>query len=293
MLRVAVSRLPFLAALVVAAFVAAYLLTALAPGDAAYELLPQGRAAYQAERVRLGLDRPVSERFLERVAKLVVLDFGTSLRFGRPVLTLVVERASATLLAGTLALGCALLVGIPAGVASARLRSRLLRRAVSGVSLLVVSIPSLVLALLLAVAFTRVLPKLAVVVLALALPAAALIERLQSGAYREVAGGLQLMAARARGLSERRAAWRYAWPLSLPAVLGVVSLVASQLVSGSLAVEFVTDWPGLGRLTYDALLAREADLAAACVAAAAALVGLATVVADVALAAIDPRVRTS
>lgn len=294
MLRVAVARLPFLGVLVLAAFVCAYLLTALAPGDAAYQSLPQGRAAYEDERARLGLDRPVSERFRSRLVRLARLDFGTSLRFGQPVLPLVVERASRTLLAGGLALAIALVVGIPAGVVSARLRSNALRRLVSGVSLVVVSIPSLVGALLLAVLFARLrVPPLIIVVLALALPAAALVERLQASAYREVAGGLQVMAARARGLSERRAAWRYGWPLSLPAVLGVVSLVASQLVSGSLAVEFVTGWPGLGHLTYEALKARDADLAAGCAAAAAALVGFASLAADVVLAAIDPRVSAS
>src|SRR5690606_654569 len=58
-------------------------------------------------------------------------------------------------------------------------------------------------------------------------------------------------------------------------------------------VELVTNWPGLGRLTYDALVARDADLAAGCAVAAAAMVGLASIVADVALAAIDPRASPS
>ena len=294
MLRVAAVRLPFLGLLVLSAFIGAWLLTALAPGDAASETLSLGRAAYEDERSRLGLDRPVTDRLLERLRRAAAFDFGTSSRYGRPVLPLVVERASATLLAGSLALACALLVGIPAGVATARSRSPVLARIVSAFSLTLMSVPSLVAALLLVVAFAHLrVPTLVVVVLALALPAAALIERLQAGAYREVAGGLHVLAARARGVSDQRAAWRHAWPLSLPAALGVVSLVASQLVSGSLAVEFVTGWPGLGRLTYDALVHRDVDLAAGCAAAAAALVGLASLAADVTLAAIDPRVSAS
>jgi ABC-type dipeptide/oligopeptide/nickel transport system permease component len=294
MLRVAAGRLPFLVLLVLSAFLGAWLLTALAPGDPAYAMLQQGHGAYARERARLGLDRPVGDRLLERLRRAAAFDFGTSSRFARPVLPLVVERASATLVAGSLALGCALLVGIPAGVATARLRWPLAARAVSVVSLTIVSVPSLVAALVLVVAFSRLrVPTLVIVVLALALPAAALIERLQTSAYREVAGGMHVLAARARGVSDRRAAWRHAWPLSLPAVLGVVSLVASQLVSGSLAVEFVTGYPGLGRLTHDALTARDADLAAGCAAAAAALVGLASLAADVPLAAIDPRVSAS
>lgn len=294
MLRAAMLRLPFLAMLVLVSFAGAHLLTSLAPGDAAFETLPRGREAYEAERARRGLDRSVADRLLERLGGAVVLDFGTSARFGRPVLPLVLDRASNTLLAGSLALTCALVVGIPAGVVSARLRSTPMRAVVAAVSLVVLSVPSLVAALLLVVALARTrMPTLAVAVVALAVPAAALIERLQATAFREVAGSTHVVAARARGLSARRAAWRHAWPLSLPAVIGVVSLIASQLVSGALAVELVTGWPGLGILTYQALEARDVDLAAACVAAAAALVGIAALVSDVVLAAIDPRASTT
>ncbi len=294
MLRVAALRLPFFAALVASAFFGAFLLTALAPGDAAYQALGRGTDAYDAERARLGVDRPVGERLRTRLRRMMRLDLGTSARFGVPVLPLVAERAGRTLLAGSLALGVALAVGIPAGLASARLRRPLVRRLAGAAALVVVSVPSLVLAMVLAVLFARLrVPTLLVVVLALALPAAALVERLQASAFRDVMAGPYARAARARGLSERQAAWRHAWPLSLPAVLGVLSLVGSQLVSGSLAVELVTGWPGLGRLTYDALLARDADLAAACAAAAAMLVGLVVLLADIVQAAVDPRVTPS
>lgn len=294
MLRAAVLRLPFFAALVASAFLGAFLLTALAPGDAAYQARGLGADAYDAERARLGVDRPVVERLRVRLARALVLDLGTSTRFGVPVLPLVAERAGRTLLAGALALAAAMAIGMPAGLATARLHHPLARRLAGAVALVIVSVPSLVLAMVLAVLFARLqVPTLLVVVLALALPAAALVERLQASAFRDVMAGPCVRAARARGLSERQAAWRHAWPLSLPAVLGVLSLVGSQLVSGSLAVELVTDWPGLGRLTYDALLARDADLAAACAAAAAMLVGLVVLVADVVLAAVDPRAAAS
>ncbi len=294
MLRAAVLRLPFLAMLVLVSFVGAHLLTATAPGDAAYESRALGREAYAAERARRGLDRSAAERLRERLTRAARLDFGTSSRFGLPVLPLVADRAGNTLLAGSLALTCALALGLPAGVASARLRSRHVRALIGVVSLVIVSVPSLVAALLLVVALARTdMPALVVAVIALAVPAAALIERLQAAAFRDVAGSSFVVAARARGIPERRAAWRHAWPLSLPAVIGVTSLIASQLVSGALAVELVTGWPGLGRLTYDALVFRDADLAAACVAAAAALVGLAAIVSDVVLAALDPRVSAT
>ena len=75
MLRAAVLRLPFLGLLVLSAFAGAFLLTALAPGDAAHGSLVQGRAAYERERVRLGLDQSVSERFLNRLRRELGLTF--------------------------------------------------------------------------------------------------------------------------------------------------------------------------------------------------------------------------
>ena len=75
-------------------------------------------------------------------------------------------------------------------------------------------------------------------------------------------------------------------------MLAVGGTLAGTVLSGSFAVELVTSWPGLGRLTVDALMARDADLAAGCTLAAAAFLGLAVLAADVALAAVDPRVRS-
>jgi ABC-type dipeptide/oligopeptide/nickel transport system permease component len=291
MLRAAVVRLPFLLALVLVSFFGTYLLTGLAPGDAADGAMMRGMDAHGAERARLGLDVPLGSRVLTRAAALWRLDLGTSHRFGRPVLPLVVERAANTALAGGSALLLALAVGLPAGVVSARARHPLARALWAAMSLLLLSVPALVLALLLAVAFSAVrVPMLVVVVLSLALPAAAIIERLQSRAFETASGALCLTAARARGVPDARVAWRHAWPLSLPAVIGTTALLAGQVLSGSLAVELVTGWPGLGRLMLDALLARDLDLAAGCAGAAAVLVGTAAWTADVVHVLVDPRV---
>jgi peptide/nickel transport system permease protein len=292
MVRRAAIRLPLVAVLVLVAFVGTFLLTGLAPGDPAHEALLRGSDAYAAERARLQLDVPLGTRLLTRIGRLLRLDLGSSMRFGRPVLPLVMERATSTALAGGAALVLALAIGVPAGMASARARHRVVRRGVAAVSLVLLSVPALVLAIALSVAFASLrLPPVFVVVLSLALPAAAVIERLQSRAYASASAALCLTAARARGIPADQIAWRHAWPLSLPAVIGVVALLASQILSGSLAVEFVTGWPGLGRLTYDALMARDLDLAAGCVGAAAGLAGLATWASDVVQHALDPRLE--
>ena len=128
-------------------------------------------------------------------------------------------------------------------------------------------------------------------VMALALPLAASLERLQSqsiaGANREPF----VAASRARGLTARGSLVRHAWPASLRPLLGLYGVMIGSLFSGSFVVEVVTSWPGLGRLMYDALRARDLYLVAGCAATGAVFLAAGTLIADVLLAIADPRVR--
>ncbi len=185
--------------------------------------------------------------------------------------------------AGAAALLLALAIGIPAGVLGSRARSSIVRHGISAISILLLSVPALVVALVLAVVASGAgVPSFAVMVISLALPAAAVVERLQSRAMDAVQRETCLDAARARGVPRGAITWRHAWPLSLPSVLGVVGIIAGHLLSGALAIELVTARSGLGLLTFEALMARDLDLAAACAASAALIVGLATLAADLA-----------
>ena len=125
---------------------------------------------------------------------------------------------------------------------------------------------------------------------ALALPLAAILERLQSDALASNADSLVVKAALARGLSPDQARLRHAWRGSLGAVLGLYGVIVGSLLSGSFVVEFVTAWPGLGRLMYDALLARDLFLVAGTAAAGAFFLALGTLMSDLMHAAADPRV---
>jgi peptide/nickel transport system permease protein len=126
-------------------------------------------------------------------------------------------------------------------------------------------------------------------VLALALPVAATLERLQSQALADAAREPFVAAAVARGLSWDGALRAHAWPASLRPVLGVYGLVIGGLFSGSFVVEVVTAWPGLGRLMYDALRARDIYLVAGCAATGAAFLAAGTLVSDLLLRWADPR----
>ena len=98
-------------------------------------------------------------------------------------------------------------------------------------------------------------------------------------------------ASRARGVTDAQALIRHAWPASLRPVLGLYGVMIGSLFSGSFVVEVVTSWPGLGRLMFDALKARDLYLVAGCAASGAVFLAAGTLIADVLLAIADPRVR--
>ncbi|HXW06316.1 MAG TPA: ABC transporter permease [Vicinamibacterales bacterium] len=285
----------------------ALVLLRLAPGDAisGFDVDPVQAAR---ERERLGLDRPLLAQYASWLGRAVRLDFGESLKYRRPVGDLVRDRALNTLVLGVAALALATLLGVPAGVLTAT-RHGVIRAAARGISLLLLSLPPLVTSfgLLIVAASTGWLPVggfgivggwsdatavryLILPALALALPLAASIERLQSQAMTRALEEPCVHAARARGCSPERAIWRHAFPLSLGPVISIYGVMVGTVLSGSFAVELVTSWPGLGALMYEALVARDLYLAAGCATVGAALLAAGVFLADVALALLDPRV---
>jgi peptide/nickel transport system permease protein len=128
--------------------------------------------------------------------------------------------------------------------------------------------------------------------LALAIPLAASLERLQSQAIAAAAREPFVAASRARGVERERALLRHAWPVSLRPVLGLYGVMIGSLFSGSFVVEVVTSWPGLGRLMFDALKARDLFLVAGCAATGAMFLAIGTLIADLLLAWTDPRVAS-
>ena len=275
----------------------AMLLAQLAPGDYAGAI---GRtpAVIAAERHRLGLDRPMAEQYGRWLRRSLTLDLGLSLQTEQPVGPLVRERARNTAALAVVALVLATLVGIPCGIFTGSRRTAM-ARVVRGGSLLLLSVPPLVtsLAFLTIAAATGWLPvsgmggprTFVVPALALALPVAATLERLQSQSIAEALGRPSVFAARARGIPMARLVWHHAWRQSLGPVLAVYGIIIGSLFSGSFAVEIVTSWPGLGDLMRQALLARDTNLVAGCAAAGAAFLAAGVLAADVTHALLDPR----
>ena len=308
-------RLAFLALLVFLVSSASMLLARLAPGDASVEAVGQGATMtdVQRERERLGLTQGLAASYVTWLARALRLDFGESFRYGRPVLPLVAERAANTALLGVVALALATLVGIPLGIVGAGNRAAL-GRLLLAMSTVALSLPPLVLAIALAwfAARTGWLPvggmttagadegsaaaraadlarHLVVPALALAIPLAATLERLQSRTMARALEAPWVQSARARGVPAGRLRWVHAALVAAGPVIAVYGLLAGSVLSGSFAVEIVTAWPGLGRLMYEALLARDVNLVAGCAAATSACVAIGTLAADAVLAWVDPR----
>lgn len=314
MIRFCARRVLFAVVLVLVVSSTALVLTRLAPGDFTTE--NPALAADDRARLRhdLGLDRPILSQYLAWLGSAVRLDFGRSLLYSRPVSELLGERALNTSILALAALILATLVGIPAGIytgtRSGGVGARLLRLA----SVLLLSVPPLVgsLALVLVAARTGWFPvggmtsfaaepswyewladlavHLPVPMLALGLPLAATLERVQSQSIAEASRESFVRASRARGVSMERAILRHAWPVSLGPVLGLYGLIIGALFSGSFVVEVVTAWPGLGRLMFDALRARDLYLVTGTAAAGATCLAVGTLLADLMHAAVDPRI---
>ena len=320
MARFLLRRAAFALLLVVVASSSALVLTRLAPGDVTADLGALARPdEVRAVRARFDLDRSIGTQWALWAGRVLRADFGRSYLYNRPVRDLVMRAALNTAVLAVSALIVATLAGVSLGVVTGRAR----RSAASGhwrelirvASLLFVSVPPLVISLILVLIAARTgwFPvggmsstaaasmtwgswlvdlgwHLFLPTLALALPLTAVFERLQSQALVEVEGQPYLIAASARGVSEAEVLWRHAWPASLRPICAVFGVAVGALLSGSFIVEHVTSWPGLGRLMYEALKARDIYLVAGCAATGSLFLAVGSLVGDLLLAFVDPRV---
>jgi peptide/nickel transport system permease protein len=315
--RYVLRRAGFAFVLVVFASSAALVLTLLAPGEIDPDDVHVPPEVIAKRRAELGLDRPIAVQYLDWVSRAARFDFGKSLLYEqRPVKDVVAERALNTAVLALAALALATAIGIPMGIYTGIRQRGVSVTIVRTLSLILLSLPPLLASLALVLVAARTqwmpvggmtsahagdlswLPWLADVArhvplpaLALAVPLAATLERLQSQALSDASRVPFVRAAEARGVSADRAMLRHGWPVSLSSVLGLYGLMIGALFSGSFIVEVVTAWPGLGWLMYEALRARDLYLVAGCAATGALFLSIGTFLSDVLLAVADPRAR--
>jgi peptide/nickel transport system permease protein len=311
-----VGRLCSAVALVFVVSSASLLLTRVAPGDVTTELGPfAAPAEVAAARARLDLDRTAAEQWALWIGRAARFDFGDSFLYNRPVRALVGRAALNTAVLALVALAAATALGIPLGIVSGSRRGAA-AACIRAASLICVSMPPLLTSLLFVflAATTRWLPSggmtsvetldgrwspwladlalhLPLPAVALALPVAATFERLQAQSMAEALGQPFVVAAAARGVAPREIVRRHAWRASLRPLCGVYGIAIGALLSGSFVVEFVTAWPGLGRLMYEALRARDIYLVAGCAAMGGLVLAVGMLIGDLLLVLADPRVR--
>jgi peptide/nickel transport system permease protein len=315
LIRYLARRLAFAAFLVLAVSSASLVLARLAPGDYVSGSLgiEARRETVEQARARLGLDASIGAQYRKWIVAAAHLDFGQSLLYDRPVRELIPERAANTAVLALTALVLATVVGLPLGVLAGSRRGGFLAGAIRSASLVLLSMPPLLTSLFLVFLAARtgwlpiagmrstvvppggaaldLIAHLILPAAAIGLPLAAMLERLQAQAMREVVDEPFVLAALARGVPRARVVWRAALKAALRPVASVYGLIVGTLFSGSFAVEVIAAWPGLGQLMLEALRARDVYLVAGCAGAGAIFLACGTLLSDLALAAVDPRAR--
>ena len=281
-----------------------FLLIHMVPGDPIQQMLGEGAASVDiaATRHAYGLDVPLATQYMRYWRGVARGDLGRSLRFDQNVTPLILQRYPATLKLTVAALLFALLLSIPAGVRSARRRDRWDDRVLSFVSLLGLSFPNFamgpILILFFAI-FLRWLPVsgsgtwrhiiLPAVTMGGAL--AAILTRMVRTTMLEELGQDYIRTARAKGLAERTVVYRHALLNALVPVLTVVGLQFGALLAGAIVTETIFSWPGIGRLTIQAIGNRDYYLVQGCVLAIGLTYIAVNFLTDLTYSLANPRIR--
>lgn len=255
-------------------------------------------------RQRMGFDRPWHEQYFDYAWKAVRGDFGMSLRQQQPSFTLISQRLPATLQLAGAAMAIALCVGIPVGVLAALRRGSIWDNALMLVGLLGQSLPVFWLGLLLIMVFsvglgwfpvagTGTPQHLVLPAITLGLFSTAYIARMARSSMLEVLGRDYVRTARAKGLSHQNVVVRHALRNALIPLVTVVGLQFGALLGGAVITETIFAWPGVGRLTIQAIQQKDLPLVQACVLLLASIFVLVNLVVDLLYTYLDPRIRLS
>jgi peptide/nickel transport system permease protein len=281
-----------------------FFLIHLVPGDPVEQMLGERAQTGEIEELRhtLGLDRPVGEQYLNYLKNAAAGNLGTSFRFNAPVTALILSRYPATLMLTLSALLVALLIAIPAGVQAAVHRGAARDRLFGFLSLLGLSFPNFALAPVAILIFSIELDLLPVsgygslthlVLPALTLGAAlaAILTRMVRASMLEELGQDYVRTARAKGLAEGSVLYRHALRNGLISVVTVVGLQFGALLAGSMVTETIFSWPGIGRLTLQAINSRDYPLVQGCFLAISVTYIVVNLLTDLVYSVVDPRIR--
>lgn len=252
-----------------------FALTNLAPGDPAYTLLEMQnggvaptREAVAAYRTQLGLDDPMAQRYVRWLRQALAGDLGISYRSGRPVGAELVARMPATIQLAALSMAVAIAISLPLGIASALWRGAAIDMVTRLLALAGATAPSYLVSLALIMLFAvalGVLPAFGygaarhfvLPTLTLAFGVMPQLARLTRASLLDVLGHDYVRTARAKGLTERTILLRHVLRQSLPPIVTAIGLSAGGLLSGTVIVESIFGWAGIGKYAVDAIFLRD------------------------------------
>ena len=284
----------------------------ITPGDPAALLAGEEETAEDIEKIRrsLGLDKPVSQQFVEWIGKLARGDLGTSIRSGKPVTGIIIGRLEPTIALTILTEIVAVSVAIPLGVLAAWKANTWIDRTVMGFSVLGFSIPVFWLGFLLISVFALTLQwlpaggyerifngfwpfaeRMILPTVSAALVIMALVARITRASVIEVLQEDYVRTARAKGLGERLVLWRHTLKNASLPIVTIIGLGFAALLTGVVVVEVVFAVPGLGRLLQDAIKARDYPIIQGLIIVLSAIYILVNLAVDVIYAYLDPRIR--
>lgn len=276
----------------------------LVPGDPVVAMLGESAqpADIRAMRHELGLDRPLWRQYLAFLDGLVHGDLGESISMHEPVARLIAERYPATIELAAAALVAAILIAFPLGLIAGANPGRPPDLGAMGFAILGISVPHLYLGPLLMIVFSLDLGWLPLTgrggLSHLILPAvtlgtamAAILARMMRQSLIAVGGAGYMQTARAKGLSRNAALLRHGLRNALTPVITLLGLEAGALLTGSIVIEMIFSWPGLGRLLITAIGNRDYPLVEGCVLAFALTYVLVNAATDMLYGAVDPRIR--
>ncbi len=306
------SRVMSLVPILLGTSLVAFFLVRLIPGDPAIALLgleadPRSIAAL---RTQLALDQPLVFQYLTWLGRILTGDFGRSIQGGREVFPLLLSALGPTALLSLASILISLAIAVPAGIVAATRRNTMADYGASFAALCGLSMPSFWLGVLLILTFSIYIPILPasgyvsplldplgflrfLVLPALTLGAAlaAATMRMTRATMLEVLRADYVRTARAKGVPARVVVWRHAFRNAQIPIVTLLGIQMGQLLGGVVITETVFSWPGIGKLTVDAIFARDYPVVQGAVLLTATLFVLINLITDVIYTIIDPRVR--
>lgn len=281
-----------------------FLLIHLIPGDPVKIMLGINATPDQVEKLNhhLGLDKPLLVQYAQYITNIFQGDFGTSLKTGRPVLTEILDRFPETVKLAMFGLFIAIGLGISMGILAAKFKDSMIDKLCTWFATLGVSIPSFWLGILLVMVFSvklgwfpiangTGLQDLVLPAVTLGVVASTMIMRLTRNGMVEVLSNDYIRTARAKGLDEHIILIRHSLRNVLIPVVTVVGLQLAALLGGTVIIEQVFNWPGLGTLAIGGIMSRDFPLIQGIILFMGVVYVTINILVDVLYSLIDPRVE--